>query len=51
MRKLMITGLLALTLVLGLTVGSARFASLSAHIAGHAHPMMAEECGGGGIPC
>jgi hypothetical protein len=51
MRKLLIAGVLALTLVLGLTVGSARFASLAAHIASHAQPMMADQCAGSTAPC
>jgi hypothetical protein len=51
MRKLVITGLLALTLALGLTVGSARIAWSTGHIAGPAHPMTASICPGTPIPC
>jgi hypothetical protein len=51
MRKLVITSLLALALVLMLTVGSAHFASRIAHTAGPAHPMLAGGCPGVSIPC
>jgi hypothetical protein len=51
MRKLLITGLVALTLVLALTVRSARFGSFAAHIVGQAHPMLAGGCNAAPVPC
>jgi hypothetical protein len=51
MRRLVIKALLALVLTLVLTVGSARIASSTAHIPGHAHSMIADVCSGSQAPC
>jgi hypothetical protein len=51
MRTLVITGLVALTLTLALTVGSARFVSFTAHITGPAHPVLADNCSSAQTGC
>jgi hypothetical protein len=51
MRKHLIAALLALALALVLTVGSARIASSTGHTAGHAHPVIADQCSGSSTPC
>jgi hypothetical protein len=44
MRRFVIKALLALVLAVVLTVGSVRIVSSTAHVAGHAHPVIASEC-------
>jgi hypothetical protein len=51
MRKRLIAALLALALALALAVGNARMAWSTARIAGHTHPIVADQCPSSAAHC